>query len=51
MLVSIIIRTLNEEYYLDELLKGISNQNKNGFDVEVVICIAMMNSKNTERIL
>ena len=37
MLVSIIIRTLNEEYYLDELLKGISNQNKNGFDVEVVL--------------
>jgi len=37
MLVSIIIRTLNEEKYLDELLSAIDVQEKNGFVCEVVI--------------
>ena len=37
MLVSIIIRTLNEEKYLDELLSAIDVQKKNGFLCEVVI--------------
>ena len=37
MLVSIIIRTLNEERYLDELLVAIESQNANDFSYEVVI--------------
>ena len=37
MLVSVVIRTLNEANYLDELLKAIHSQIKDGFDVEVVI--------------
>jgi rhamnosyltransferase len=37
MLVSIIIRTLNEEKYLDELLSAIDVQEKNGFLCETVI--------------
>jgi len=37
MLVSIIIRTLNEDKYLDELLSAIDMQEKNGFLCEVVI--------------
>lgn len=37
MLVSIIIRTLNEGKYLEELLRAIDTQEKNGFLVEVVI--------------
>lgn len=37
MLVSIIIRTLNEEKHLDQLLVGIKNQQTADFDVEVVL--------------
>ena len=37
MLVSIIIRTLNEERYLDELLVAIESQNNNDFSYETVI--------------
>ena len=37
MLVSIIIRTLNESKYLGELLLKIKKQEKNNFDIEVVI--------------
>ena len=37
MLVSIIIRTLNEELYLDELLCAINSQNLNGFSCEIVV--------------
>ena len=37
MLVSIIIRTLNEGKYLEELLRAIDTQEKNGFLFEVVI--------------
>jgi len=37
MLVSIIIRTLNEERYLDELLVAIETQNATDFSYEVVI--------------
>jgi rhamnosyltransferase len=37
MLVSIIIRTLNEERYLDEILVAIKSQNANNFSYEVVI--------------
>ncbi|WP_392340460.1 glycosyltransferase [Moritella marina] len=36
-LISVIIRTLNEERYLDELLQSIENQNRNLFNVEIVI--------------
>ena len=37
MIVSIVIRTLNEEKYLNELLTEISNQNHPDFDVETII--------------
>ncbi len=37
MLVSVVIRTLNEAKYLDELLRVIGAQIKESFDVEVVI--------------
>lgn len=37
MLVSIVIRTLNEEAYLREILSSIAQQKRDGFDVEVVI--------------
>ena len=37
MLVSVVIRTLNEATYLDELLRVINSQIKDDFDVEVVI--------------
>ena len=37
MLVSIVIRTLNEEVYLSELLSSIAAQKRDGFDIEVVI--------------
>ena len=37
MLVSIIIRTLNEETYLGELLAAIQSQDQGGFPVEIVI--------------
>jgi glycosyltransferase involved in cell wall biosynthesis len=36
-LVSVIIRTLNEERYLEELLMKISIQDRTTYDVEVVI--------------
>ena len=36
-LISVVIRTLNEEKYLEELLFSISNQSKNKYRVEVVI--------------
>jgi rhamnosyltransferase len=37
MLVSIIIRTLNEERYLDELICAINSQNLNGFSCEIIV--------------
>ena len=37
MLVSIVVRTLNEEAYLGELLSSIVSQERDGFDVEIVI--------------
>lgn len=37
MLVSVVIRTLNEATYLDELLRVIDSQIKDDFDVEVII--------------
>jgi len=37
MLVSIIIRTLNEERYLDELLCAINSQKLSGFSCEIVV--------------
>ena len=37
MLVSIVIRTLNEQRHLSELLTSIQNQDTEGFDVESVI--------------
>jgi len=37
MLVSVVIRTLNEELYLKELLSAIFDQKLNGFDLEIVI--------------
>ena len=37
MLVSVVIRTLNESLYLAELLQNIKSQKKDVFDVEVVV--------------
>jgi len=37
MLVSIVIRTLNEDKYLAELLEAIKNQSYSNFEIEVVI--------------
>jgi len=37
ILVSVIIRTLNEERYLPELLSSINTQNQKDFDVEVIL--------------
>ena len=37
MLISVVIRTLNEEKYLEQLLSAIQSQNKEGFDIEIVI--------------
>lgn len=37
MLVSLVIRTLNEEVYLAELLSAVVNQKLDGFDLEIVI--------------
>lgn len=37
MLVSLVIRTLNEEDYLKELLTAIINQKLDGFNIEIVI--------------
>ena len=37
MLVSIVIRTLNEATYIAEMLEAIDMQNRQGFEVEVVI--------------
>jgi glycosyltransferase involved in cell wall biosynthesis len=37
MLVSIVIRTLNEAAYLEELLQSVKMQNKEDFEVEVVV--------------
>jgi len=37
MLVSLVIRTLNEEVYLKELLSAIVNQKLDSFDLEIVI--------------
>ena len=36
-LVSVVIRTLNEEKHLDELLRSIRSQKSDLFDIEVVI--------------
>ena len=48
MLVSIIIRTLNEEKYLDELLSAIDAQEKNGFLCEVIIVDSGSTDKTLE---
>lgn len=47
MLVSVVIRTLNEATYLEELLRVIDLQTKDDFDVEVVI----IDSGSTDRTL
>jgi len=47
MLVSIVIRTLNEAKYLEELLQSIEMQNKDDFEVEVVV----IDSGSTDRTL
>ena len=47
MLVSIIIRTLNEGKYLGELLTSINNQKKQDFEIEVVL----IDSGSTDRTL
>jgi len=46
-LVSIVIRTLNEEKHLEELLSSIKNQESNRFDIETVI----VDSGSTDRTL
>jgi len=48
MLVSIVIRTLNEEKYLSELLSAIDMQEKNGFLFEVVIVDSGSTDKTLE---
>ena len=48
MLVSIIIRTLNEDKYLDELLSAIDAQEKNGFLCEVIIVDSGSTDKTLE---
>lgn len=48
MLVSIIIRTLNEDKYLDELLRAIDAQKKDGFLCEVVIVDSGSTDKTLE---
>ncbi len=47
MLVSIVIRTLNEEKYLEELLSSLENQEKEDFNIETVI----IDSGSTDRTL
>ena len=47
MLVSIVIRTLNEEKYLEELCSSIQNQKKEDFEIETVI----IDSGSTDRTL
>lgn len=37
MLVSVVIRTLNESQYLDELIVSILNQKLNNFEIEIVV--------------
>lgn len=46
-LVSIVIRTFNEERYLEELLLSIATQNRDRYDIEVVI----VDSGSTDRTL
>ena len=48
MLVSIVIRTLNEDKYLEELLNSIDTQDKNGFVCEVVIVDSGSTDKTLE---
>ena len=48
MLISVIIRTLNEERYLGELLESISSQKVNNFEVEVVIIDSGSTDKTLE---
>ena len=36
-MISVVIRTLNEEKYLEQLLSAIQSQDKEGFDIEIVI--------------
>ena len=48
MLVSIIIRTLNEEKYLDELLKAVDSQITNNFSIEVIIVDSGSQDKTLE---
>lgn len=46
-LISVIVRTLNEERYLDELLQSIKSQCKNKYDIETII----VDSGSTDRTL
>ncbi|WP_269618887.1 glycosyltransferase [Zhongshania sp. BJYM1] len=46
-IASVVIRTLNEESYLPELLTSIRNQSVDGFDIEVVL----VDSGSTDRTL
>lgn len=48
MLVSIVIRTLNEEKYLDELLEAINTQKKDGFKTEIIIVDSGSTDKTLE---
>jgi glycosyltransferase involved in cell wall biosynthesis len=47
MLVSVVIRTFNEEKYLERLLDGIVNQERGSMDIEIVI----VDSGSTDRTL
>ena len=42
ILVSVIIRTLNEEKYLSELLNELKNQQSNSFIIETIIVGKLM---------
>ena len=46
LLVSVVIRTLNEEVYLDELLCAINSQIKEKFEVEIIIIDSGSMDKN-----
>ncbi len=48
MLVSIIIRTLNEEKYLEELLRNVFNQKLANFQLEVVLIDSGSNDKTIQ---
>ena len=48
MIISIIIRTYNEERYLNDLLNAISNQNVNDHKVEIIIVDSGSTDKTLE---